>query len=200
MSRDNILSAIKASQPSSSSLPDLHSFSGSQHPVEENFITVLKAIGSEVLKVKNKQEAVTELQKRTLPHQRAVTAIAAFPFGEYIPSTTDGHTLENVFLSIVEGEFGVAENGAIWITETSMSVRALPFICERLAIILPADKIVPTLHEAYEKIGLSDHAFGSFIAGPSKTADIEQSLVLGAHGAKGLLVLLIGEEGLKRIE
>lgn len=47
------------------------------------------------------------------------------------------------------------------------------------------------MHEAYEKISLEDAGFGVFISGPSKTADIEQSLVYGAHGAKELLVAII---------
>jgi L-lactate dehydrogenase complex protein LldG len=46
------------------------------------------------------------------------------------------------------------------------------------------------MHEAYEQIGNSDYGFGTFIAGPSKTADIEQSLVLGAHGAMTMTVFI----------
>jgi L-lactate dehydrogenase complex protein LldG len=37
------------------------------------------------------------------------------------------------------------------------------------------------------------YGFATFIAGPSKTADIEQSLVLGAHGPRSLIVFLIDE-------
>jgi L-lactate dehydrogenase complex protein LldG len=41
--------------------------------------------------------------------------------------------------------------------------------------------IVPTMHEAYRQINIAEEGWGAFIAGPSKTADIEQSLVIGAH-------------------
>lgn len=66
-----------------------------------------------------------------------------------------------------------------------------PFIAQYLAIIVNKKDIIPTMHQAYERIGNQEYGFGTFIAGPSKTADIEQSLVLGAHGARGLIVFLL---------
>ena len=50
------------------------------------------------------------------------------------------------------------------------------------------------MHEAYDLIGDKDYGFATFIAGPSKTADIEQSLVLGAHGPKTMTVFLLDAE------
>jgi L-lactate dehydrogenase complex protein LldG len=91
----------------------------------------------------------------------------------------------------MHGEFGVAENGAIWLTDATMGDQVLPYITEHLILIIRHDAIVPTLHEAYEQIGNANYTLGTFLAGPSKTADIEQSLVLGAHGSKSLLVYLL---------
>jgi L-lactate dehydrogenase complex protein LldG len=101
------------------------------------------------------------------------------------------HELDGIDLAILEGQFGVAENGSIWITDKNMGDRALPYITEHLAIVLKKSEIVPTMHYAYDRIGTESYNLGTFIAGPSKTADIEQSLVLGAHGAKSLIVFLI---------
>jgi L-lactate dehydrogenase complex protein LldG len=96
--------------------------------------------------------------------------------------------------AVMRGNFGVAENGTIWLEDKDLSHRIIPFITQHLVLKLDADKIVPTMQEAYRQIYLKDTGFGVFISGPSKTADIEQSLVYGAHGAKELTVLLIDGE------
>jgi L-lactate dehydrogenase complex protein LldG len=108
-----------------------------------------------------------------------------------LPAASDPHLLENVELSVLRGHFAVAENGAVWITADNMGDRALPFICEHIALVIERTNIVATMRHAYERIGLSPYDFGTFIAGPSKTADIEQSLVLGAHGPKSLTLFVV---------
>ncbi|PGH40524.1 MAG: hypothetical protein CRN43_02460 [Candidatus Nephrothrix sp. EaCA] len=100
----------------------------------------------------------------------------------------------SIDLAVLKGEFAVAENGAVWMTEKNMPDRSLPFICERLVLVIDGAEIVPTLRQAYEKIKNTEYQFGTFIAGPSKTADIEQSLVLGAQGPKTLTVLLVNSK------
>lgn len=73
-----------------------------------------------------------------------------------------------------------------------MVKRVLPFIAQNLVIVLGISDIVPTMHEAYARIDVRDSGYGVFIAGPSKTADIEQSLVIGAHGPRSMTVVLTG--------
>ena len=99
--------------------------------------------------------------------------------------------MQDVDVAILQARFGVAENGAVWVTEEDIKIRVLPFIPEHLVALLYTKDIVPTMHQAYERIGTEDYSFGAFIAGPSKTADIEQSLVLGAHGPKSMTILLL---------
>jgi len=83
----------------------------------------------------------------------------------------------------------VAENGAVWVPEKNMIHRALPFIAQHLVLVVPASRLVATMHDAYASIAELG-GYGVFIAGPSKTADIEQSLVVGAHGARSMTVVL----------
>jgi len=59
-------------------------------------------------------------------------------------------------------------------------------------IVINEENIVNTMHEAYQRIETTADGFGVFIAGPSKTADIEQNLVIGAHGSRSLRVYLMG--------
>jgi len=103
----------------------------------------------------------------------------------------DPHELEQLELAIFEGSIGVAENGAIWVSEKNLAHRAAPFITQHLVLLLKKDQIVWNMHQAFEKLGHDLPGFGVFIAGPSKTADIEQSLVLGAHGPISLTVFLL---------
>jgi len=90
----------------------------------------------------------------------------------------------------LNGHFGVAENAAIWFYEEDLALRVLPFITQNLAVVLPEDQIVANMHEAYE-ILTPQTGYGVFIAGPSKTADIEQSLVIGAHGSRSMTVFIV---------
>jgi len=99
--------------------------------------------------------------------------------------------LENIFLTCIKGKIGVAENGAVWVIEEDMGNRLLPFICQHLVLVLHSKDLVVNMHEAYQKIDAVNTGYGVFIAGPSKTADIEQSLVIGAHGARSLKIFII---------
>lgn len=97
--------------------------------------------------------------------------------------------LNTIDVAVIQGKLGVVENGAIWVE--NVEHRAIPFIAEHLILILDRDDIIPTMHEAYEVLTKREMpGFGVFISGPSKTADIEQSLVYGAQGPKSLTIIL----------
>ena len=99
--------------------------------------------------------------------------------------------LNGTDVGIIQSELGVAENGCVWIPQT-MKERAVCFISEELVILLDKDNIVSNMHEAYKRIQMPHYGYGVFISGPSKTADIEQALVMGAQAARGVTVILVG--------
>ncbi len=107
-------------------------------------------------------------------------------------SVSDPHGLANLDFALVPGEFGVAENGAVWVNGSGLRHRAVYFIAQHLALAIPADSLIDDMHQAYEHLSFREPSFGTFLAGPSKTADIEQALVIGAHGPRSLTVFLVG--------
>ena len=100
------------------------------------------------------------------------------------------HTLAGLDVLVCPGELGVAENGAVWLGESGMGPRAAPFLTQHLVLVLDRSVIVPDMHAAYDTLDVAREGYGVFVAGPSKTADIEQALVIGAHGPRSLTVLL----------
>lgn len=99
--------------------------------------------------------------------------------------------LNGTDLAIIESRLGVAENGCCWIEEY-VRHRAIFFIAEALVIVLRREQLVSNMHQAYAALPAQPQSpFACFISGPSKTADIEQALVFGAHGAKDVTVVLV---------
>ncbi len=192
MSREKILAAIRQNQPDLKPLPSLEGLNQSSHEPKEQFKTVLQSIGGTVVEVADFQEIEYYIKNNYTANSRFISTLPQLSnIAELDWQNCDPHDLENVELGIIEAHFGVAENSALWITEGLMGQRIAPFICQNLAVVLNEQDIVPTMHEAYARIGSADYGFGAFIAGPSKTADIEQSLVLGAHGSKTMVVFLM---------
>ena len=98
--------------------------------------------------------------------------------------------LDGTDVAIVKGCIGVCENGAVWIQQ-DLEQRAIYFMAEALVVLLDHRDLGNNMHEAYKRIDTGEYGYGIFISGPSKTADIEQALVLGAHGACDVMVLII---------
>lgn len=192
-SRDNILNAIAKNQPLNTAIPEIDFLKEDSINLTEGFINILKNIGGSVIIIKSIDDIGSYVAQNYDPASRKVTTLPGLKNVMEIldKNSIIPHTLSNIELAIVGAQFGVAENGAVWITENMMGQRAFPFICQHLAVVLNARDIVSTMHEAYERIGADDYGFGTFIAGPSKTADIEQSLVLGAHGARSMTIFLM---------
>lgn len=102
------------------------------------------------------------------------------------------HTLADLDVTVVQGDLAVAENGAVWVTDRALRHRAVLFIPQHLILVVEGGNLVDNMHQAYETIGFASIGFGVFISGPSKTADIEQSLVIGAHGPRSATIFVTG--------
>ena len=136
-------------------------------------------------------EDVNAVIRRTYPDaMRIASVLPDISCATFNPDNLDDpKELDGTDVAVVKGEIGVAENGAIWIPQ-AVKYKAIYFISEKLVILLDRNKIVDTMYDAYRELDGQEYQFGTFISGPSKTADIEQALVMGAHGARDVLVIL----------
>jgi L-lactate dehydrogenase complex protein LldG len=190
--REEILNTIAINQPELTALPVIDKNVLIRYKdVYAQFKTVLESIGGKVALVQD----ITELKEQLIADKTSgnfvVNAIADLGNVDNQVVSFTAMELEKVEKAYIRGTLGVAENGAVWITESQMINRLLPFICQHLIIVIDKKDIVPTMHQAYDGIDVAKEGFGAFIAGPSKTADIEQSLVIGAHGARSATIYVV---------
>lgn len=191
MSREKILAAVLKNQPEKTELPaDLKFASPGREELTEKFVQMIISIGGGVMRVKSLEDINQYVADQFNATKRIITTIPGLAHYTHFTGDEDPHQFENTEFVILKPHFAVAENGSVWITEDQMGHRVIPFICQHLAVVVDSQNILATMHEAYDFIQSQEYGFGTFIAGPSKTADIEQSLVLGAHGPRTLLVFL----------
>ena len=179
--RDTILKRLREVEVAERELPQLDLASIRFEDRVAHFADTVKSVGGEVVELADSLES-------TLAALIGEDATVVSPLPELKgravnpDEVADVHELGGEYTAVVRGAIGVAENGAVWVPVKGRR-KAHLFACKHLVIVLGRDKVVDTMHDAMKQISLSDLAYGAFISGPSKTADIEQSLVMGAHGA-----------------
>ena len=154
------------------------------------FILMTQKVGGQVVEL-SPEEDINDLIVRLFPEAKEIASnLPEIRNATRNPDTVeDAKALNGTDLGVIRGRFGVAENGCIWVPQT-MKERAVCFISEHLVILLPKDGIVNNMHEAYRRLEFNDYGYGTFISGPSKTADIAQVLVMGAQAARSVTVVL----------
>lgn len=172
-------------------MPNLDALQGVTYtgPVAQ-FISMSNTVGAKVVELE-KDADINGLIKRLYPEAKVFASnMAEITIATLNPDTVGtAQELNGTDVGIVRGELGVAENGCVWIPQT-MKERAVCFISEYLVIVLSRRAIVSNMHQAYARINMTDYGYGTFISGPSKTADIAQALVMGAQAARGVTVIL----------
>jgi len=198
-SRDAILQSIRRHPLEPTELPSLERNWIQYEDPAAQFGAVLEMVGGRCLRVPSLSDVSRELA--ALPQFSSAKVRYSAIAGTGLPTLdasaiADPHELETVDFAILPGELAVAENGAVWISDESVRHRAIYFIAQHLALVVPRNRLLHNMHEAYQQLKFGEKKFGCFISGPSKTADIEQSLVIGAHGPRSHVVFLVDQDRL----
>jgi len=191
MTREAILGAIRAVPLPSSGLPDLKEIGPLYPDPVEQFKTALKAVGGDWVEI-DSMDQIEEYLRAKFPD--AKKRFCDYPGATLTPldaaPNPEPQGLKDLDLVVVRGDFGVAENAAVWVTSERVPHRVAYFCAQHLVLVLAEKDIIHNMHQAYDRIDLDKLHFGAFLSGPSKTADIEQCLVIGAHGPRSLTVVL----------
>jgi L-lactate dehydrogenase complex protein LldG len=183
--RDEILSAVKQAKPAVVKMPA--AFASSLRFDLRHFIDSAKANGSDVVEMIDPRELETWTRNRFAGKSIASKIIDS---DVQIDDRSNIGLVVTVEVAVLESDFGVAENGSLLLREDQMLHRVLPFLCEHLVLTVNKNKLVADMHAACSFV--PGEGYCVFISAPSKTADIEQALVIGAHGPKTLTIIIMG--------
>jgi L-lactate dehydrogenase complex protein LldG len=173
------------------SLEEVQGFPKPGEPLAPYFQKQLAPMGGQSFIVSSYDEARSKISS-LFPEAKVICSVVAdIPGNRPITPGQGGQAVNDGDVAVLRSRLGVAEAGAVWLSNTDLMTPALGVLAQHLVVLLNPDDIVPTLHEAYtERFHLPDHAYSLFMAGPSATGDIEGVVIHGAQGARSLTVLL----------
>ncbi len=193
-SKEDILKKYRANIREQFDMPDLSDIAAITYsnPLLQ-FINMTRSVGGNAIEVEKGRD-VNELIRELYPDAKEIASnLPEITIATRNPDDVGrARDLNGTDVGVIRGEFGVAENACVWIPQT-MKEKAVMFISENLVILLDKKQIVHNMHEAYKRISFNNYGYGTFISGPSKTADIAQVLVMGAQAARSATVLLLDE-------
>lgn len=192
MKKEELFKKLRANTREQYDMPDMNITGIRYADTYKQFVEMTRTVGGKVIEA-HKADDLNTLIRNLYPEAKVFASnLPYITIARLNPdNVTDAKDLDGTDVGIIEGKIGVAENGCIWIPQT-MKEKAVCFISEYLVILLDRQNIVDNMHEAYKRIEFDpEYNFGTFISGPSKTADIEQSLVMGAQAARGVSVIVL---------
>ncbi len=190
--KEDILAKFRKNVIKKYDMPRLDDIKGITYPDPlVQFISMTENVGGKVVELEKGQD-INQLIKELYPDAKEIASnLPEITIATRNPDTVESpQALNGTDVGVIKGAFGVAENACVWIPQT-MKEKAVCFISENLVILLDRTQIVNNMHDAYKRIEFNDYGYGSFISGPSKTADIAQVLVMGAQAARSATVVLV---------
>lgn len=205
-SREKVLKKIRNALISKTDLP----YPGIEHessvfqPIDEgleiNFAEALNKVGGHFIYCENKQE-VSEDLKILLDDRRWAEIFAVDPNVTdlldmaHIPYSSSKEKLKTSQVGITQCEFLIARLGSVMVSSAQLSGRRTFVFPEIHIVIGYTSQLVPDIKDALKELRMRYErkmpSMVTLITGPSRTADIEKTLVMGAHGPKELFVFLV---------
>jgi L-lactate dehydrogenase complex protein LldG len=172
-------------------LPEVAGSTKEGEPLVHYFRRQLEAMGGRSFEVADAAAAGTKVAELFPDAKIVCSAVPEVPGTRRIEGVRNPHELNDVDLGVIRSPLGVAEAGAVWLTQTELVVNALGVLSQHLVVLLDPAAVVETLHDAYGRLDVAASPYGVFLAGPSATGDIEGVIIHGAQGARSLTVLLL---------
>ncbi len=190
--RDTILAAVRRNLPRPAvALPEFSGFPGDCEPILPHFRRQLEAMGGRSFDVADGEAARAKVADLFPTAKVVCSAVSEIPGTRRVEDVGAPHELDDVDVGVVRSPLGVAEAGAVWLTQRELVVSALGVLSQHIVVLLNPEAVVKTMHDAYGQIDLAASPYGVFMAGPSATGDIEGVIIHGAQGARSLTVLLL---------
>lgn len=193
-SKSEILGRLRANVRETYDMPDL-SFKKLtfEDPMAEFIKQTTTTAGAKLIELRPTDD-INEKIHEAFPNAKVIASNLPGVKADKNPDEVEkAQDLDGTDVGVIEGGVACAENACVWVP-MNMKQKAICFISESLVLIVSKKNIVSNMHEAYKKLEemgeTSKYGFGTFISGPSKTADIEQTLVYGAQAATALTVFL----------
>lgn len=160
------------------------------------FARELAKLDGELIRADSFETAAQELIRLTAPQDRKwFIAQRDLPqaLAAHLPVTlAERQELAECQASVLEANFAIADTATVGLTLDARQPRACHLLPEICIVMVPAARLMPTLATALLALSGQQLPTGYvFVTGPSRTADIEKTVVIPAHGPKRLIVVLL---------
>jgi len=189
-SRDTILAAVRANQPTPApALPDLPLFQRALPSLLSEFREALVRMGGKFADGPS-GENLGDFIRSLFPQAQVICSATPEMEGtRALTAAVNPVDLADNDVGVVRAAFGVAETGSIWLSEEELRVNAVAYLAQHLVALLDPEEIVGNLHHAYRDPRFKTARYAVLVTGPSATADIEGVLIHGAQGVRSLTVV-----------
>ena len=165
------------------------------------FISKLKQVGATVSTISDKNKLVEELHRYVAENQ--VKSNITISKDENLEGynwqdieVTTNYDAQSLSVSVTYASMGIEETGTLVMLSSPSSPTGMNFLPDHHLVVLSSDAIVKTMEDVWLSLrGVSDELprTVNLITGPSRTADIEHEIHIGAHGPKYLHVIIVDE-------